>query len=69
MAVATQRLYLTVDGEVVLHGDPAGVSLLVAVGQEISDGYAEPGAEPEPEAEVKQVAKPADKAVRKHKDK
>lgn len=64
MAKATQRLYLDAAGVVVLHGDVTATTLLCAAGQEIPKGYAEPVV-----AEVKQVAKPADKAVKKHEDK
>ena len=45
MARATQRLYLTASGDVVLHGDPLAVSLLCGVGSEIPAGFSEPTAE------------------------
>lgn len=61
MAVATRRLYLDGTGEVVEHGDPAAVTLLVAVGQEIPAGYTEPSVEP---AKVKAVESAPNKAVK-----
>jgi len=64
MAIATQRLYLDADGNVVLHGDPRAATLLVAVGQEMPAGYAEPEVKQVLVHEDKQVAKPANKQVK-----
>lgn len=58
--VADRRLYLTASGEVVEHGDPAAVTLLVAVGQEIPAGYVQP-TEP---VEVKAVTSAPNKSVK-----
>lgn len=59
---ATQRLYLTADRRVVLHGDLEAATLLCGVGAEIPDGYSEPTpekVEPEhtPKASATQTAK------------
>ena len=64
MAVASQRLYVTADDEVVVEGDPDAAFLLCAVGDEIPDGYSEPAApkQAEPPANKAEAA-PANKAA------
>ena len=67
LPLASQRLWLTVDNEVVFEDDPAARFLLVAEGQPIPDGYTEPKAARK--AEDKAVGKTDDKAVRRAFDK
>ena len=61
--IASERLYLTADGEIVRHGDVRAVSLLAAAGQPLPAGTAVPSFDV-PEPESKSVEAPPNKAVR-----
>ncbi len=56
--VATERLYRTVDDEVVSEGDPRAAFLLAGIGDEIPEGYTAPRG-----ASSKEAEQPENKAV------
>ena len=62
MPVSVRRLWLSATGEVVLDGDPAAATLLVAVGQEMPGGVVDPF--DDPAGDVKSVEPPVNKMVR-----
>lgn len=68
MSTAKERLYRTIDGDVVLEGDPNAAFLLAAVGDEIPEGYSAPRKAADKSADKAESA-PANKAAAKPADK
>lgn len=50
MAIATRRLWLTADGDIVEEGDERAAFLLAGEGCELPDGYEEPALKHTPKA-------------------